>query len=98
MRKILGALLIGLMVSHGTVSAGPLEDASAAYQRGDYATALQLIRPLAEHGDPAARFRLGVMYEKAQGVPLDYHEAVKWFRMAAEQGRSTSHVEESRGH
>jgi hypothetical protein len=26
------------------------------------------------------------MYEKGQGVPQDYKEAVKWYRLAAEQG------------
>ena len=26
------------------------------------------------------------MYDKGQGVPQDYAEAVKWYRLAAEQG------------
>ena len=26
------------------------------------------------------------MYAKGQGVPQDYAEAVKWYRLAAEQG------------
>jgi uncharacterized protein len=26
------------------------------------------------------------MYEKGQGMAQDYNEAVKWFRLAAEQG------------
>jgi hypothetical protein len=32
----------------GSVAAGPFEDATAAYNKGDYTTALRLIRPLAE--------------------------------------------------
>jgi len=40
------------------VAAGPLEDAKA-YDRGDYATALRLIRPLADQGDAAAQYLLG---------------------------------------
>ena len=28
------------------------------------------------------------MYESGQGVPQDYAEAVKWYRMAAEQGNA----------
>ena len=28
------------------------------------------------------------MYEKGYGVPQDYMEAVKWYRMAAEQGEA----------
>ena len=29
---------------------------------------------------------MGWCYEKGQGVPQDYAEAVKWYRKAAEQG------------
>jgi hypothetical protein len=38
----------------GVAMAGPLEDAKTAYQRGDYATALQIERPLAEQGNASA--------------------------------------------
>jgi hypothetical protein len=62
------------------------EDATAAYKRGDYATAFRLMKPLAEKGDAKAQHNLGVMYENGQGVPQDYSEAVKWSRRAAEQG------------
>ena len=57
-----------------------------AYQAGDYATALQEWRPLADQGDADAQYFLGVMYEKGNGVPQNYAEAVKWFRLAADQG------------
>jgi uncharacterized protein len=40
----------------GAAMAGPLEDGVAAAERGDYATALHLIRPLAKRGDAAAQF------------------------------------------
>ena len=58
----------------------------AAYQRGDYATALREWRPLAEQGYADAQFNLGVMYDEGRGVPQDDAEAVKWYRKAAEQG------------
>ena len=58
----------------------------AAYNRGDYATALREWKPLAEQGDADAQFNLGVMYSHGQGVPQDYAEAVRWYRRAAEQG------------
>ena len=29
---------------------------------------------------------LGVMYDNGKGVPQDYQEAVRWYRLAAEQG------------
>ena len=66
--------------------AGPLEDGSAAYDRGDYTTALRLWRPLAHQGDAPAQYKLGIMYAQGKGVPQDYAEAVIWYRLAAEQG------------
>ena len=42
--------------------AGQFENATAAYERGDYATALQLLQPLAEQGDATAQYNLGIMY------------------------------------
>ena len=47
-------------------------------------------RTLAEAGDPAAQYELGVMYQNGEGVPQNYSKAVKWFRMAAEQGDSNA--------
>jgi TPR repeat protein len=70
----------------GAAGAGPLDDARVADQRGDYATKLRLLRPLAEQGDAEAQAALGDMYAAGQGVPQDYVEAVKWLRRAAEQG------------
>ncbi|HHY84274.1 MAG TPA: sel1 repeat family protein [Verrucomicrobia bacterium] len=43
------------------------------------------LRKAAEEGDPEAQCYLGVCYYTGQGVPLDYQEAVKWYRRAAEQ-------------
>jgi TPR repeat protein len=62
------------------VAAGPLEDAYAAYNRGDYATALRLFRPLAEQGNAEAQFRLGEIYLEGIGVPKDAAEATQWFQ------------------
>jgi TPR repeat protein len=80
-----------LLVSHGLVW-GDYDDGLAAANRGDYDTALHEWRPLAEEGNSAAQYNLGVMYDTGQGVPLDYKEAVKWYRKAASQGDSGSQV------
>ena len=45
-----------------------------AYNSGDYATALLVWRPLAEAGDAAAQYGLGVMYRDGQD---DTHENAK---------------------
>lgn len=83
-----GALAVSLVaaVLAGTAIAGPLEDANAAYNRGDYATSLLLLLPLAHKGNALAQTNLGVMYRAGQGVPQDYAEAMKWYRKAADQG------------
>ncbi len=62
----------------------------AAYKRGDYATALRELRPLAEQGHASAQFNLGLMYNNGLGVPQDYAEALQWYRKAAEQGHATA--------
>lgn len=66
--------------------AGPLEDGQAAYQKGDYAAALQILRPLAEQGNASAQTALGVIYEHGHGVPQDFVQATIWYSEAADQG------------
>jgi TPR repeat protein len=68
------------------VMAQDFDEGLAALQAGDYATALQEWRPLAEQGDVSAQYNLGTMYDNGFGVTQDYAEAVIWYRRAAEQG------------
>lgn len=67
-------------------TAGPFEDAAAAYEAGDYVTAFRLQLPLAEEGYAKAQVNLGMMYAYGRGVPQNDVEAVEWFRRAADQG------------
>jgi TPR repeat protein len=62
------------------------DEGFAAYQRGEYRTAHRLWLPLAQRGDVRAQGALGGLYADGRGVPQDYVEAVKWFRLAAAQG------------
>jgi len=78
-------LIISLLIT-GRAIAGSFEDATKAYDRGDYKTAYQLIKPLAEQGNPDAQLMLGFMYDQGHGVPQDYAEMEKWYRRAAKQG------------
>ena len=77
------ALLLG---SAGMSWSADLQKAFAAYNSGDFATALREWRPLAKQGDASAQGNLGMMYDKGHGVPQDYKTAVKWYRLAGEQG------------
>jgi len=81
----IGFLALVIMAQVVPAHAGPFEDGVAAYERGEYATALKLLRPLAEQGVAEAQYKLGDMYDNGLGVPQDETEAVKWFRKAAEQ-------------
>ena len=69
----------------------PLEEqARAAIKRGDDATALRILRRLAELGIPQSQYTLGIMYEQGWGVTQDDAAAVKWYRKAAEQGYASA--------
>jgi len=80
---------VALLLSLGLAApgaAGPLEDAVAAYGRGDHATAIRLLGPLANRGSASAEAMLGTIYALGQGVPKDYAAALTWYRKAAEHG------------
>lgn len=47
LKTTVAALTLAVSVA-GSIAAGPFEDAATAYKKGNYATALELIRPLAE--------------------------------------------------
>jgi TPR repeat protein len=89
--RLLKMLLVLFVCVASPAAAGPLEDAYAAYTRGDYATAQRLWRPLAEQGNPSAQFNLGGMYASSrgvsQGVPHDFVQAYKWLSLAASRAQ-----------
>src|SRR5690348_14433626 len=83
----MGLVATALLMGHtALVAAGPFEDAMDVYNRGDYVTALALLRPLADHGDARAQYNLGVMYHFGLGVPRDDSAAMNWYRKSAAQG------------
>jgi len=63
---------------------------NAAYQKGDYETALRLLRPVAEQGDAHAQLAIGEIYYHGRGVTHDDAEAMKWFLRAGEQGDASA--------
>ena len=82
----LAAALLLTVMGTPPAAAQTMEEARAAYARGDHATALRGFRIHAERGDAEAQFILGIMYDDGEGVPPDYAEAVLWYRRAAEKG------------
>jgi clan AA aspartic protease (TIGR02281 family) len=91
LRAKLTALLTLLAIAEAAAG-GPLEDAFTDYQRGDYAHALRLLRPLADQGNATAQFNLGLMYSRGKGIPQNYPEAAKWYRLSAAQGNTGAQV------
>ena len=88
-RWLARGIAIALSLAFGTFAlAGPLEDGQAAWNEGHFAKAMEILRPLADAGNPAAQYRVGWMYDTGQGVPEDIAEADKWFKAAAETGHS----------
>lgn len=85
--RCLGALAAGLIVLAAAAAlAGDFESGYAAYQKGDFARALSLWRPLAEQGHALAEYNLGLMYAEGRGVAEDQAEAKRWFAKAGAQG------------
>jgi V8-like Glu-specific endopeptidase len=80
------ALLIFVLGLTGSVAAAELDDAVAAARKGDYATALRRLSPLADKGDARAQFDLGFMQANGWGVPRDPAAALTLYRKAADQG------------
>ena len=72
-----------------------LQRGLAAYYRGDYATAMALLQPLADKGVSRAQFRIAYMYYLGRGFNKDRNEADRIIRAAlpdiqkfAEEGRA----------
>ena len=86
--------LLAVVLAVGIAALGtllsPSEDGLAAYNKGDYATALRLLRPVAEQGDAIAQYNLALMHHIGQGIPPDGAAAEKWYRLAAEQGNGAA--------
>ena len=89
---MIAALTLSFTEISDVAFAGPLEDLMVAYDRGDYATAVRLARPLAEQGSAQAQNSLGAMYYNGKGAAKDFKEAVKWYRLAAAQGNISAQV------
>src|ERR1700722_5627103 len=80
------ALLILSLGVVGPATAAELDDAVAAARRGDYATALRRLSPLAEKGDARAQFDVGFMHAYGWGMQRNPEEAIAWYRESADQG------------
>ena len=58
----------------------------AAYHAEDYQKAYEAWMPLAEDGDNAAQYNVGILYQYGLGTTQNVSEAVKWYMKSAEAG------------
>jgi TPR repeat protein len=75
----------------GAVAGTPEEDfrgGLSAFNRGDFAAAMGLWRPLADGDDARSQAGVGFMYHRGLGVQTDDVQAAFWLRKAAEQGQA----------
>src|SRR5262245_10539441 len=61
-------------------------DRAAMSKEIDRQLSAGISRPMAEQGYAEGQNNLGALYANGQGVPQDYVEAAKWYRLAADQG------------
>ncbi len=80
------ALLSAATYATLSIEEGGIERCMSAYNSGvDRREALIVCRPLAEQGVSHAQNVLGEIYMYGEGIPQDFDEATRWFRLAAEQ-------------
>jgi uncharacterized protein len=84
--KQFGLMFLLLNLTVTPVYADDLQDGLDAYDRKDYKTALEKLKPLAELGNASALFNLGRMYARGEGVKENNPEAKKLYRKSAENG------------
>src|SRR5580704_2571903 len=89
------SLVLIILLSCRMLSAQPVEDPQAQYNRGtdywygngvpqDYVEAAKWFRKAAEGGYAEAQYRLAQMLAIGQGIKEDDTEAATWYRKAAE--------------
>lgn len=62
--------------------------AAQTYKSEDFASAMRIVKPIAEQGNMEAQNLTAALYRDGQGVPQNYAEAIKWYRRAANQGHA----------
>ena len=80
-------IALGAPLSAQSVAAG-----ADAWAKGDYDTAVENWRPLAEKGDPDAQFNLGQAYRWGRGVTANLSAAQTWYERAAGSGQMDAQV------
>ncbi len=95
--KAVRQALLGIAVRVGryfapSAYAGPFEAGWAAYNKGNYATAVRRFKLAAHQGDATAQSNLGWMYYSGSGVTQNKQEAARLYKLAAHQGVANAQI------
>jgi TPR repeat protein len=78
------ALTAATSVVCSAEKSGSLTEGQRAFNKGDYAKALELWQKLAQDGQPEAQVFVGLAYANGWGVKKNLEEASDWYMRAAE--------------
>ena len=79
--------MFAVLAAGGTSArADPYRDGLAAWVKGDFVTAVRILTPLADNGDPAAQTVLGGAYVDGWGVEKDCAKGLELLSKAAQAG------------
>jgi hypothetical protein len=84
-------LIAILLTAPLTATASDFDQGLAAFKRGDHATALRVWKPLAEQGDRAAQYNLGLLFETGKGIAANKSSAITWYKKSAAQSFAKAH-------
>ena len=82
---LMAALALGASVS---LARADLQAGVDAYYEGNFAVALENLRPEADAGDPVAQYFLGEMHLRGKGVDQNFEQAAAWYEKAAVGGHA----------
>ena len=92
-RKLVSLAFSSALLFTSLAVRADLDSGLAAYEAGNFATALSELQPLADNGNAEAQFTLSWMYRAGSGVPADMREAQRLLRLAADQGHGQAQIE-----
>ena len=66
--------------------ADEFDQGNTAFAAGDFSEAYRIWRPAAEAGDARAQFGIASLYDRGQGVEVNYFLSASWYQRSARQG------------
>lgn len=85
-RRLIGLACAAMALFGGRQALADTRAGIAAYQRGDYATAMSELEKAARSGDAQAHYNLGIAYAEGKAVSRDPAKAAEHYRSGASKG------------